>query len=349
MKPIVIPNTFGNQAGPIPLNDLDEDFSTLANAINDYSTYSNYAIDSSITANIITLTTSAGSAFAYSAGVQLTVKIENTNTSSVVNVNVNSLGNQLVRNSDASVLAVGQLLQGMLISMTYDGVVFRLTNPNSVSYGANVINGTNGTVSLTINSINSALAVANSDLNISKTLGYGVLALSKVGVGSWYVSAGNILANAFEINVNAVGPYLTITNAGNATFANTISGTPLAINSTNAAGTGTLDLNVSKTAGYGVIGITKAATGTWNLSAGNTIANAFELTFNAGTPFFSVTNTPNFGFNGMTFGTSASGVLGIANGTAPSTSPSGGGQVYVEAGALKYRGSSGTITVLGVA
>jgi hypothetical protein len=41
-------------------------------------------------------------------------------------------------------------------------------------------------------------------------------------------------------------------------------------------------------------------------------------------------------------------VLYIANGTVPGT-PSGGGVIYVEAGALKYKGSSGTVTTLGAA
>jgi hypothetical protein len=44
------------------------------------------------------------------------------------------------------------------------------------------------------------------------------------------------------------------------------------------------------------------------------------------------------------------GVLGIANATTvPTSNPTGGGILYVEAGALKYRGSSGTITTLGAA
>jgi hypothetical protein len=43
-------------------------------------------------------------------------------------------------------------------------------------------------------------------------------------------------------------------------------------------------------------------------------------------------------------------VLGIANATTvPTSNPSGGGILYVESGALKYRGSSGTITTLGAA
>jgi hypothetical protein len=45
-------------------------------------------------------------------------------------------------------------------------------------------------------------------------------------------------------------------------------------------------------------------------------------------------------------GTGAGRVLAISNGTAPSSSPSGVGQLYVEAGALKYRGAAGTVTTI---
>ena len=47
-------------------------------------------------------------------------------------------------------------------------------------------------------------------------------------------------------------------------------------------------------------------------------------------------------------GTTAAKTIQIANGTAPTANVTGG-QLYVEAGALKYRGSSGTITTLGAA
>ena len=60
-------------------------------------------------------------------------------------------------------------------------------------------------------------------------------------------------------------------------------------------------------------------------------------------------NTGNLGIGVSTFGTSAAKVLGLANATAPSTSPAGMGQLYVEAGALKFRGSSGTITTIAAA
>jgi len=54
----------------------------------------------------------------------------------------------------------------------------------------------------------------------------------------------------------------------------------------------------------------------------------------------------NVGIGTETFGTSAEKVLAIANGTAPSTSPTGVGQLYVESGALKYRGAGGTVTTI---
>jgi hypothetical protein len=50
-----------------------------------------------------------------------------------------------------------------------------------------------------------------------------------------------------------------------------------------------------------------------------------------------------------TAGTSAAGVLGLGNATAPTSSPAGMGQLYVEGGALKYRGSSGTVTTIAAA
>ena len=59
-----------------------------------------------------------------------------------------------------------------------------------------------------------------------------------------------------------------------------------------------------------------------------------------------IDSSGNVGIGVGAFGTSAAKVLGLANATAPSTSPAGMGQLYVESGALKYRGSSGTITTI---
>lgn len=56
----------------------------------------------------------------------------------------------------------------------------------------------------------------------------------------------------------------------------------------------------------------------------------------------------NFGIGGASFGGGAT-VIFIANATAPSSNPTGGGILYVESGALKYRGSSGTVTTIAAA
>ena len=60
-----------------------------------------------------------------------------------------------------------------------------------------------------------------------------------------------------------------------------------------------------------------------------------------------VSSTGNIGLNTTSAFGSGVLVVGIANATTvPTTNPSGGGVLYVEAGALKYRGSSGTITTI---
>jgi hypothetical protein len=73
------------------------------------------------------------------------------------------------------------------------------------------------------------------------------------------------------------------------------------------------------------------------------------ITLNAAGGVERVRVDTNFMIGVTAVGTSAVGVIGIANGTAPSSSPAGMGQLWIEAGALKYRGSSGTVSTLGIA
>jgi hypothetical protein len=64
---------------------------------------------------------------------------------------------------------------------------------------------------------------------------------------------------------------------------------------------------------------------------------------------FRIDSLGNIGIGTNIFGTAAAGVIGIANATAPTSSPAGMGQLYVEGGVLKYRGSSGTVTTIAIA
>ena len=78
-----------------------------------------------------------------------------------------------------------------------------------------------------------------------------------------------------------------------------------------------------------------------------TVQGSNSMTFRAnGGERARIDSSGNVGIGTGTFGTSAVTVIGIANGTAPTTSPAGMGQLYVEGGALKYRGSSGTVTTI---
>lgn len=87
------------------------------------------------------------------------------------------------------------------------------------------------------------------------------------------------------------------------------------------------------------------------------IANAFMLYMNgtAGSDLFMSGKTNLVLSNntviaaGTHYEAAASNVMTIHNGTAPTVNITGAGQLYVEGGALKYRGSSGTVTVLGAA
>ena len=101
---------------------------------------------------------------------------------------------------------------------------------------------------------------------------------------------------------------------------------------------------------------TRKATG---LAAGYDIYNGAHYWLNA--PTGTAATTFAFGNAAMTLdalgnlivglsaaGTTAAKTIQIANGTAPTANVTGG-QLYVESGALKYRGSSGTITTIAAA
>lgn len=83
----------------------------------------------------------------------------------------------------------------------------------------------------------------------------------------------------------------------------------------------------------------------WNIPAGSTDLRLSSSTADK----FWFTSTNNFGVGGSSFG-SGELVMFLANViTVPTANPVGGGILYVEAGAGKFRGSSGTITTFAAA
>lgn len=124
--PVVIPNIFQAQAGPIDLSELDQNFSAGAAALNDVATYSQYFTDTSGAANTITVTVVAPQTFGYTTGNSLTVRVGNTTSNTVPVINVNGLGPITVVNADGSALFPGQLVSGGIYSFVFFAARFRL-------------------------------------------------------------------------------------------------------------------------------------------------------------------------------------------------------------------------------
>jgi hypothetical protein len=83
-----------------------------------------------------------------------------------------------------------------------------------------------------------------------------------------------------------------------------------------------------------------------NSTGGNTAIRFLTSNGGANAERVRIDYAGSLGLGGSSFGSGAL-VMFIANATtAPTTNPTGGGVLYVEAGALKYRGSSGTVTTI---
>jgi hypothetical protein len=150
---------------------------------------------------------------------------------------------------------------------------------------------------------------------------------------------------------------MRITSSGNVGIGTASPGAKLEINGAVAVGgTGANGLTIDYN------NIVSGFIGLWSRQATQTAATASLLgnetltivnapsggtvSFRIGNGERAAVNGSGLSLGGMTFGTSAAEVFAMANATAPTTSPAGGGQLYVEAGALKYRGSSGTVTTI---
>lgn len=124
-KPITVPNTFATQNGPIPLSQLDVDFSTAYGAINDPSTYNNYLIDSGSTGNIIVSFAGGLSYTKYSTGDRVCIKVASTSNGATT-ININSLGAKNVKTPAGGNITQNQMVSGGVYEFVYDGTNFQL-------------------------------------------------------------------------------------------------------------------------------------------------------------------------------------------------------------------------------
>jgi hypothetical protein len=164
--------------------------------------------------------------------------------------------------------------------------------------------------------------------------------IAPLGVFSWYDGAGGT-----RMTLNSTGLGVGVSPTEPLTVRSSVQAIGM-FHSTNVNGPYIIFQN--STAKFGDIGSELGITG--GGSAGNLTLNSrstSNLCFAVSDSVkMRIDSSGNVGIGVSAFGTSAAKVLGLADATAPSTSPAGMGQLYVEAGALKYRGSSGTVTTI---
>lgn len=183
-----ISNTFATQTGPIPLSQLDTNFSSLATVINSTSTFSNYYVDSSGSANSIVVTISSPTQFSYVAGQTLQVKVANTVTGATT-INVNGIGAKSVVTTAGGALTSGVIVAGSVVSLTYDGTNFQLQNAISSGGTVSSVSGTGTVNGITL----TGTVTTTGSLTLGGTLsgiGNSQLTNSSVTIGSTSVALG---------------------------------------------------------------------------------------------------------------------------------------------------------------
>lgn len=190
-KPVTIPNTFATATTAIPLSNLDADFTTVATALNDANTYSNYAPDTgSANAYVVTL---SGVSTTYSAGLRIQFKAGNANTTAST-LNVNGGGAKNITYQDATAIVSGTIAVNSIVDVMYDGTQFLLMNDPAGATGGDVV----GPSSATDNAIvrfdgGTGKLVQNSVVTIADSTG------DVAGVGT-LTMGGNLTLNGGTAN-----------------------------------------------------------------------------------------------------------------------------------------------------
>jgi hypothetical protein len=131
-----VPNTFANASSPLPLANLDQDFSTGQSFANDSSLgFCNYAGTDVGSANIYNVTLPYGVPSAYNQGMFLVFKPANTNTGAST-VTVPPLGSVAIVHSDGSALTGGEIQANVITAMVFNGTSFVLLGTLSNVSGA---------------------------------------------------------------------------------------------------------------------------------------------------------------------------------------------------------------------
>jgi hypothetical protein len=251
-------------------------------------------------------------------------------------------------------------------SMAASGTTKKITS--------NQILGSGGTATLASATITGDLTVDTSTLKVDSTnnrvivghtSGSAAFQVTNAGAAGLEIQPTGFSSSPLIQSYNRSGSAYTQLTLDASTIVHALSGTTaMTLNSTGLGiGQGTINAKVDAQGASSLIGFRyiESTTGSLNriqlgasTGLGYIDANAssgfpvLQLRA-AGNTAVTIDYLGNVGVGVSAFGTSAAKVIGLANATAPSTSPAGMGQLYVESGALKFRGSSGTITTIAAA
>ena len=105
--------------------NLDANFTNINALLASVNNYSNYYVDTG-PANACVVTLAGGQTCSLSTGLAVQFKAAATNTANTT-LNVNGTGVRNIRNPDGTALLAGQIAIGQVVSVVYDGSVYKLS------------------------------------------------------------------------------------------------------------------------------------------------------------------------------------------------------------------------------
>jgi hypothetical protein len=179
-KPVSsVPNSFATATSTIPLSQLDTDFNTITQYINDLNNYSNYVADTGSVNAIILNYPSGITTTTIATGTFLQFKTASANTgSTTIQVQVNSstiLAATTVLNEDGSALSANSLLANGIYSVVYNGTNWILAGGGGSGGGASAggavyENSQNITINYTMTSGKNGMSAGNVTVNSGITV-----------------------------------------------------------------------------------------------------------------------------------------------------------------------------------
>lgn len=185
---------------------LDNNFTALKNAINDFNSYKNYLVDTGA-ANAYVVALPSNITGLLTDGLQIQVKFTNPNSGQSV-INYNSTGNANIVNMDGSVLGANQIAANMIGIIQYSNAIVAwmlqtpMTGNNSIASGAQMLAASsNVVVAAPGNLLNHpgiskawgmVTGAANAVIVSWPTAGVSVI---KVGTGDFNVTHGRTFSN----------------------------------------------------------------------------------------------------------------------------------------------------------